>query len=125
MISVGGKGAVVTLRAGTGDTVWTVNFDGTETGSVSEAWDPLRTATEPQHQLQWEVVFGVVGNLPTSPSFVVGVDGRTGGVIDQSALFWDRGFTSAPAIGFPQVGQAGLQASIWETTNTGELAWFG
>jgi hypothetical protein len=121
MIYVGMDQQVLALNADTGATVWSVGFSGKETGSVSVAWDPLRTAADPQHQLQWEVVFGVVG----TSSFVVGVDGRSGTVIDQSDAFLDRGFTSAPAIGFPQVGQAGLQASIFVTTDHGQLMWMG
>jgi hypothetical protein len=53
------------------------------------------------------------------------VTGR-GIVIDQSANYYPSlGFTSSPAIGWPQVGQAGLQASIWETTDHDQLMHLG
>jgi hypothetical protein len=133
VIYVGGMHEVRALNADTGATVWQLRLGGKETGSVSVAWDPLRTADT--LQLQWEVVFGTVPLLPTDPppppvidiggNVVVGADGRTGTVIDESANYPDRGFTSAPAIGWPQVGQAGLQASIWMTTDHDQLMSLG
>jgi hypothetical protein len=116
MIYLGNSQDVRALSADTGNLLWL--DPGTETGSVSVAWDDLRTPRT--GQLQWEVVRGDLTNY-----VVKGLDGRLGYVIDQSAAYPGVSFTSAPAIGWPQVGQAGLQASIWMTSNDGTLWWMG